>query len=304
MTSLVIRSRLPALRPPANRIRGSSTLPSTSGQFAWPDGQKVAVCLTFDVDAEAGYIGEGDAYRRRLSTLSEGRFGVRRGLPRILELLERRGLPATFFVPGLTAEMHPDAVASILAASHEVGHHGHFHVRSDMVDADTQRKEIELGFEALTAVGAPRPRGYRSTSWELTPETFELLVEHGFDYDSSCMGDDRPYLEIWEGKSILELPVHWSLDDWPHFAWSIDGGGNLSSSADLLARWRGEYRAARAEGRALILTMHPEVIGRAHRLEPVLGALIEEILADGDAWFATMQDLADAALPAVGAASQ
>jgi peptidoglycan/xylan/chitin deacetylase (PgdA/CDA1 family) len=277
---------------------------ASRSSFTWPGGRAVAVCLTFDVDAESGFLGDSDAYRRRISTLSEARFSVRRGLPRILELLERHGLPATFFVPGLTAEMHPEAVDSILAASHEIGHHGYLHVRSDLVDADMQRREIELGFEALETAGAPRPRGYRSTSWELTPETFDLLVEHGFDYDSSCMGDDRPYIETWEGKSILELPVHWSLDDWPHFAWSIDHGGNLHSSSHLLEMWRGEYRSARDDGRALVVTMHPEMIGRGYRLEPVLGALIEEIIADGDAWFATMGDLADAALPAIGASQK
>src|SRR5262249_44069113 len=158
----------------------------------------------------------------------------------------RHRLPATFFVPGLTAELHPEAVEAILAAGHEIGHHGHLHLRADRVDAEAQRQEIERGFEALEAAGAPRPRGYRSTSWELTPETFDMLVEHEFKYDSSCMGDDRPYLETWEGKSILELPVHWSLDDWPHFAWTIDSGGNLSSTRTLLERWHGEYSAARA----------------------------------------------------------
>ena len=265
--------------------------------YGWPDGREVAVCLTFDLDAEAGFIGDGPQYLRRLSSLSEGRYGVRRGLPKILDLLDRHSIPATFFVPGSTAVEHSDAVVAILAGGHEIGHHGHLHVRSDLVSEAVQREEIERGLEALAAAGAPRPRGYRSSSWELTPETFDLLIEHGFDYDSSCMGDDRPYLETWDGQQIVELPVHWSLDDWPHFGWSIDHGGNLGAPAQLLANWCTEYEAARSEGRSIIFTMHPEVIGRSYRFEQILPRLIEEILSTGDAWFAHMEALCNHVRP-------
>jgi peptidoglycan-N-acetylglucosamine deacetylase len=174
----------------------------------WPDGARVAVCLTFDVDAEAGYLGEDEEYARRLTSLSEGRFGVTRGIPRILGLLRELGVPATFFVPGHTADHHRSVVDRILTDGHEIAHHGYLHLRSDKVPAQDQRDEIERGFEALERAGVPRPRGYRSTSWEVTPETFALLVEHGFEYDSSFMGDDRPYVEEWSGRRLLELPVH------------------------------------------------------------------------------------------------
>ena len=183
--------------------------------YAWPDGADVAVSLTFDVDAEAGWLGTGRPYERRLTSLSEGRFSVVRGTPRILDLLARLGIRGTFFVPGHTAALYPETVRAIVAAGHEVAHHGHLHLRSDKVSAQEQADEIDLGLEALEKAGAPRPIGYRSTSWELTPETFALLVERGFGYDSSCMGDDRPYIERFEQWEILELPVHWSLDDWP-----------------------------------------------------------------------------------------
>jgi hypothetical protein len=197
--------------------------------LTWPGGARFAVSLTFDVDAEAGWLGEGgEQYARRLTTLSEGRFGVVRGLPRIAEALARHGLAATFFVPGYTAELHSEAIVALVDAGHEIGHHGYLHLRSDKVDADAQRAEIERGFAALEAAGLPRPVGYRSAAWELTPETFDLLIEQDFAYDSSCMCDDRPYWEEWHGRRILELPVHWSLDDWPRFGWTIDRGGNMS----------------------------------------------------------------------------
>ncbi len=272
----------------------------TSGT-SWPDGHQVAVSLTFDVDAEAGFLGDGEQYARRLTTLSEGRFGVTRGLPRILTLLHQHGIHGTFFVPGYTAELHPDGVAAILAAGHEIGHHGYMHLRNDTVGASVQRAEIESGLAALAAAGAPRPSGYRSPAWEMTPETFSLLVEYGFEYDSSCMGDDRPYLETWGGEQILELPVHWSLDDWPRFGWSIDHGGNVAHPGELLESWHAEYSAARAEGRLVIYTMHPEVIGRAYRLAQ-LERLIERIAETGDVWFAPLAEIARHAAPQLTAA--
>jgi peptidoglycan/xylan/chitin deacetylase (PgdA/CDA1 family) len=268
------------------RVQGDET-----GGFQWPNDASVAVALSFDVDAEVGFLGEGREYERRLSTLSEGRFGVTRGIPRILELLELHRLPATFFVPGRTAELHPQLVRELIAAGHEVGHHGHMHLRSDRLTADEQREEIERGIDALCAAGAPRPIGYRSPSWEITPESFALLVEHGFLYDSSCMGDDRPYTESCGPDHILELPVHWSLDDWPHFGWSLDRGGNVASPTGMLECWRSEYRAARAEGRMVTFTMHPEVIGRAYRLEQ-LELLVTEMTSEADVWFTCLGGVA------------
>src|SRR5262245_16610304 len=260
-------------------------------EFAWPGGADVAVSLTFDVDAEAGWIGTGRPYEHRLTALSEARYGVTRGLPRILDLLRDYDIRATFFVPGLTAQRHPDAVYAIVVAGHEVAHHGHLHLRSDKVSEEQQRDEIEQGLAALVEAGAPRPVGYRSASWELTPETFGLLLEHRFEYDSSCMGDDRPYWETWQRRRILELPVHWSLDDWPRFGWSLDGGGNATDPAELVSSWLAEFDLARVERRSITYTMHPEVIGRGQRFVQ-LERPVEQLRDRGGAWFAPLADVA------------
>lgn len=268
-----------------------------------PAGKKTAVSLTFDVDAEAGWLGEGEEYTRRLTTLSEARYGVVRGIPRILELLDRQGIPATFFVPGYTAEHHRGLVDTLLEAGHEVAHHGYLHLRSDKVSAQAQAEEIERGLEVFERLGVPIPRGYRSTSWELTPETFELLVQYGFAYDSSCMGDDRPYIERWGDLEILEIPVHWSLDDWPRFGWNIDGGGNVADPDELRRTWIAEFESARAEHRHTSFTMHPEVIGRPYRLAQ-LAQVIEHITASGDVWFARMDEVAERAAVSLRAPSR
>jgi peptidoglycan-N-acetylglucosamine deacetylase len=257
----------------------------------WPEAADVVVCLTFDVDAEAPWLAQSPDYSTRLSTLSEGRYGVVRGLPRILELLARYEAAGTFYVPGSTAERYPDGVRAIAAAGHEVGHHGHLHLRSHEVDAATQRSELERGLVALERLLDRAPAGYRSPAWELTPETFRLLVEHGFTYDSSCMGDDRPYLEQVEGEELLELPVHWSLDDWPYYGWSVDRGGNVFSPSVWYESWLSEFEAALSEQRLVTYTMHPEVIGRGYRLR-ALDRLMGEMTARANVWFPTHSQVA------------
>jgi len=260
--------------------------------YDWPDGKDVAVCLTFDVDAETGPYGfGGDEYRTRLSTLSDFRFSTVRGVWRILEILQRNELPATFFVPGWTAENYPHVVEAILTAGHEVGHHGYLHSSTHKVPLAVQRSELERGFAALESVGAPRPRGYRSTSWEVTPETLQMVIDHGFLYDSSFMSDDRPYIERHESLEVLELPSHWSLDDYVYFGYMLDYGGNAAAASAWRENWLAEYESARDERRSVVFTCHPEISGRAYRAKS-LERLIEEIGADGRAWFARMEEVA------------
>ncbi|MEA2366128.1 MAG: hypothetical protein QOI32_1640 [Thermoleophilaceae bacterium] len=243
------------------------------------------VCLTFDVDAEAG-LGP-DVGPERLSSHSERRFGITRGLPRILDLLERLEARGTFYVPGATVERHPEAIRAIVERGHEVGHHGHNHLDEHELTPDEARAEIELGLRALAAIGVV-PKGYRSPSWELTETTLGLLHEHGFAYDSSCMGDDRPYFEGPPDRRILELPVHWSLDDWPFF-----GAGPARPAGDVrpwLETWQAELEQAVDDARLVTLTMHPEIVGRGYRLRALAAWLIE--LRERGIRFATHEDAA------------
>ena len=195
-----------------------------------------------------------------------GSYGLLRGLPRILRALEDHDALATFYVPGVTALRHPREIAALIERGHEVGHHGHTHRRLNELDEDDQRRDLELGLEALARFG-PRPLGYRAPAWELTPLTLDLLNEHGFQWDSSLMGDDRPYLVPAGTGTIVELPVHWSLDDAPFFAASPGGHG-------LWEAWSRELALAATEDRTITLTLHPEVLGRPHRVD-----LLSDVLA-------------------------
>jgi peptidoglycan/xylan/chitin deacetylase (PgdA/CDA1 family) len=267
----------------------------------WPGDAEVAVALTFDVDGQAPWLSEGPEYTRRLSMLSQGRFGPERGLGRILDLLAGLGLPATFYVPGHTADQHPGAVAAILAGGHEVGHHGYLHRGTDGLDAAEQRAELEAGLVALERAGV-RPGGYRSPGWELTPPTLDLLAELGFSYESSLMADDRPYWVTSGGQPLLELPGHWSLCDWPYFGYTPYHGGLLADPAAVERIWLDEYESARQDGRVLTLTMHPEAIGRGY-LVRMLERVITAMLDRGRPWFATHAQIAAlAAAPATPAA--
>jgi peptidoglycan/xylan/chitin deacetylase (PgdA/CDA1 family) len=259
----------------------------------WPDGAEVAVSLTFDVDAESAWLSRGPEYASRLSTLSEVRFGVTRGLPRILALLGELDVTATFYVTGDTAARHAEAIQRISAAGHEIAHHGFLHLRNDQIDADRQREELEAGVAVLERCVSHRPEGYRAPGWEMTPATLEWLVTAGFLYDSSCMGDDRPYVERHGSYGILELPVHWSLDDYPYFGFSTYDGGRLSGIEPVMAAWLGEFELARREQRHVTYTMHPDVIGRGYRME-LLRGLLEAMRARPGVWFATHAEVARA----------
>jgi peptidoglycan/xylan/chitin deacetylase (PgdA/CDA1 family) len=262
----------------------------------WPGDAEVAVALTFDVDGETPWLGEGPEYARRLSMLSMGTFGPQRGVERILDLLRDAGIPATFYIPGHTADHHPGAVSAILAAGHEVAHHGYMHLGTEGLDPAAQREELEKGLAALGRHGV-RPAGYRSPGWELTPETLGLLGELGFGYESSLMADDRPYWQDGAGSPLLELPGHWSLCDWPYFGWTPYHGGLLADPARVERIWLDEYESARRDRRVITYTMHPEAIGRGYlalMLERIVGGMRER----GRPWFATHSQIAALAKPA------
>jgi peptidoglycan-N-acetylglucosamine deacetylase len=216
-----------------------------------------AIAITVDVDGEAGLPDGGHGYEHRLSSRSERTYGLLRGLPRILAVLAEFDAPATFYVPGVTAQRHADAVHAVASAGHEIGHHGHTHRRPDTLSAAEQRAEVADGIAALEPFAGP-PSGYRAPGWELTDVTLALLVAHGFRYDSSLMGDDRPYC-VADG-ALVELPVHWSLDDAPHFAATTDPAG-------LLRVWSDEIVLAATARRPITLTLHPEILGRPHRVD-------------------------------------
>ena len=254
----------------------------------WPGGAQSAFVMSFDYDAEEVWIGEDPANAHRPGVLSQGAYGPRVAIPLILDLLDKHGIRATFFVPGKDAERHPASIRSILAAGHEVGHHGYTHTSVLQFTEDQEREELERGLDVLTGLGAT-VTGYRSPSWDLSPVTLDLLKEYGFAYSSNLMDDIRPYEHA---NGIVELPVHWILDDAPHF-W-LDGATwtkTIRNNAEVMRLWRDETEGIHSLGGLTMLTTHPMLIGRPGRLT-MLDEYLTWVTEQPSIWVATANDVA------------
>jgi len=260
----------------------------------------IQACLTFDVDAEAPILAESGLYARNAGVMSHQAYGPLVGVPRILELLRDYSLPATFFVPGWTADRYPRTVEAILAAGHEVGHHSYAHFSPFAQTEEEERADFERALASLERLGVV-PEGFRCPSWEPGWRTPGIVAEHGLAYDSSLMDSDRPYVLDTGAGEIVELPVHWSLDDWEQYAYIPDPPfrSAIESPAKVLDLWTSELDAMRRYGCLYVLTCHPFLSGRPHRVE-VLRSLIEHALAAGDVEFVACREAARRAMADAG----
>jgi len=252
----------------------------------------IQACLTFDVDAEAPILAESGLYARNAGVMSHQAYGPLVGVPRILDLLHDYSLPATFFVPGWTADRYPQTVEAILAAGHEVGHHSYAHFSPFAQTEEEERGDFERALASLRRLGVD-PEGFRCPSWEPGWRTPGIVAEYGLAYDSSLMDSDKPYLLDTGAGEIVELPVHWSLDDWEQYAYIPDPPfrSAIESRAKVLDLWTGELDAMRRYGCLFVLTCHPFLSGRPYRVE-VLRTLIEHALAAGDVEFVACREAA------------
>ena len=262
-------------------------------RFRWPDGKQCAVVLSFDFDGECTpLIDDPSGARNRLTLQSEAEFGITVGMDRIARLLRSYNLRSTVFVPGFTAERHPTMLQDLARQGHEIGHHGYLHERPDSLSDAEEEHILQRGIDVLREITGARPRGYRSPSWELKPTTPALLKRYGFSYDSSLMGNDVPYLVATDTDPLLELPVSWLLDDWPHFAFGAGQSRAIAEPSRVLEMWSWEFEGMYRENGCFVLTMHPHVSGRASRIM-VLERLIRYIAGFPDVWWATCGDVAD-----------
>ena len=265
-------------------------------KIRWPFGNVCAAAFTFDEDGECvafGYDKENAAYR--LSLQSEATYGPEVGLPRILDLLDEHKLPATFFVPGYTAERHEGAVREMVRRGHEVAHHGYLHERPDLLGEVQEKEVLKKGMNILEQVTGVKPRGYRAPSWEMSERTPRLLKENGILYDSSLMGDDEPYfIQAGRSERLLELPVHWTNDDWVHFGFcsSPQLGNGISSPMEVYDIWSEEFLGYRQFGGCFVLTLHPFVIGRPSRMR-LLDRMMRLMKSTEGVWIATLGQIAD-----------
>ena len=265
----------------------------------WPGGARAAIALSFDCDHETFELGAG---RASVGRLSWGEYGRRVGVPRILDVLGRHEVPATFFVPAVCALIDPTEVPRIRDAGHEVGMHGWIHENNSLLDEATERDLMRRAFDTLSEQLGEPPVGFRSANWDLSPQTVDLVRELGLLYDSSLMADDDCYeLESnGEATGVVEIPVEWLRDDAVYLMFNREPATRPWTTPDeVYAIFRRELDAAFAEGGLFQLVMHPFVIGYRSRIW-ILEQLIEDAKAKGEAWFATHADVARYVLEEAG----
>ena len=275
------------IRGVVGRVRaGRDLTPKT-----WPGGARVAVGLSFDFDNETVTLRDG---RDSVAALSQGEYGARSGLPRILALLGRHKVPASFFVPAVSALLYEAKVKEIVKAGHEIGLHGWIHERNSQLDEPTERELMSRALATLERIAGKRPVGMRTPSWDYSPHTIRLAKELGLAYDSSLMADDNPYEVLAAGQptGIVELPVEWILDDAPYFNMDRFGSVRPTMNQDeVFAIWKGEFDVAYDERGMFILTMHPHISGHRARAA-MLERLIAHMKSRPGVWFATHEQIA------------
>lgn len=271
--------------PTGEIVRAGMVRPEAGAAPALP---RLTVALTFDGDALSDAVRRGDSPVK----LSHGEFGIRVGIPRLLDLLEAEAIPATWFMPGHTVETFPHAATAIAERGHELACHGWYHEDFSELGEKDQRSILERARDALAGVAGVPATGHRAPYWALGEQTLELVEALGFGYDSSLMADDyRPY-RVRHGDrhstsgpstfgpegTLLEAPIYWALDDWPYFEPApATGRDGLAAPSRVLEIWTAElhYAYDHAPGGLLTLTMHPECIGRGHRM-----AMLERFIAE------------------------
>lgn len=262
----------------------------------WHRGAAAVATLTFDVDAETPILAQGRRYADHMMTMSHQAYGPDVGVPRILDMLDELQVPATFFVPGWVAEHRPALAASIVGRGHEVAHHSYSH-RSPVTLTDAEeRADFQRALEVFAAQDI-EIRGHRAALWGASRQTPSLIAEHGLTYDSSLMGDDRPYRLATDSVPIIELPVHWSLDDWEQYAYLPEPniGSVIESPVKVAEMWRAELDGMRRYRCLFNLCAHPFLSGRPGRIV-ALRSFLEHALELGDVRFAHCRDVAEAAV--------
>jgi peptidoglycan/xylan/chitin deacetylase (PgdA/CDA1 family) len=260
----------------------------------WPDGARCAVTFTWDMDADSllHLVHPNDA-DTRISTNSMLRYGPLIAVERIIDVCAELGVKHTFFVPGWCAERYPEAIRMMVAAGHEVAHHGYLHEFPNEMTRDKERYWTQRGFDAIASVAGRAPRGYRAPWYKFSKYSLEILLELGFTYDCSLMGDDVPHLLRCAAGDLIELPGNWQLDDWPHFVHNhdLDYMMPIKAPREAMACYMAEFEAMWEHRGFWVNCFHPFCSGQVSRMMMVRD-MIREMQARGGVWFATGEEVA------------
>ncbi len=266
----------------------------------WPNGKKCAVSISFDVDADSSWrlklLNSGQDENEPV-VRSIGKYGINRGLPRILALLKKHDIRSTFFVPGVIAENYTDAIKKILDDGHEIAHHGYDHLPPTSLSEEEQVREIVKGKETLKKVLNVEPKGYRCPGEGLGKKTLEALVDNGIIYESSMMGDDIPYSVDVKGKTLVELPWKWIDDDFIFYGYNSSPPMANKKAPPVDPRtvtqiWKDEFDVLYEEGLYMMTVSHPHQIGQPSRVK-ALDDFIQYVKGHDDVWITTAAEIAE-----------
>ena len=260
----------------------------------WPNGAKCAACVTFDMDADSlVHIAHPKDSHSRVSAISMLQYGPKVAIPRIVESYRQLGIKQTFFIPAWCVERYPSAIETILKGGHEIGHHGYIHENPNELSPAEEAHWLDVGIDILKRATGKAPRGCRAPLYNMSDISCDLLAERGFVYDASLMGDDQPYMLDTSKGSLVELPTHWGLDDWPQFVQSEDLGyfGNIMAPAMGFEPYIQEFNTIKKYGGLWVAVVHPFATGRLARWE-VVANFLEKAVASGEVWFASMEEIA------------
>ena len=256
----------------------------------WPNGARCAVALSFDSDHETNELRDGG---QSIGRLSQGQYGNLQGIPRILKVLSDEAIPASFFVPAVTALLYPDEQKKISAQGHEIALHGWIHERNSVLPLEAERDLMLRSADVLEKVSGVRPVGIRTPSWDFSANTLALIQEMGLIYDSSLMADVDCYELLMDGVNtgVVELPVEWIRDDAVYFNMNrFSGLRPQIAPTDVFDIFRREFDSAYEEGGLFQLTMHPHITGYRSRIW-ILKELIAHMKSKKDVWFASHADI-------------
>jgi len=260
----------------------------------WPNGARCAVAFTLDMDADSLLqLSHPQRAHTLVSASSMLRYGPQVAVPRILETYRHYGIRQTFFVPGWCAERYPQAIEAMIRDGHEVSAHGYLHEHPNELSDAEERETLARSLSAIAAVSGHKSVGWRAPLYNFSHRSAQLLIDAGVEYDASLMGDDVPYLLRGSRGSLLELPSHWGMDDWPPFMHSIelDFQMPVQSAARAWETWWEEFEAMWEHGGLWIAVWHPFLSGRLARWQ-LTHRMIGRMLERGGVWLAPLRDIA------------
>lgn len=253
---------------------------------------RAAATFTFDLDANELWHAASNIDPDFGRVAYRGDYGPEVGVPRLVKLFEKYDVNCTFFVPGKVAEKWPEAVQILHEHGHEIAHHGYTHVAPREMSAEREEREFKRTIDVFEDITGEPPVGYRTVGG-IREQTLDLVENAGMLYDASWQDTDIPYLR--EDEDLVEVPNDYLLDDFVYWGFNMgptfDFQSGISPHGPVFDMWKKEFDGIYDRGRLFVLTMHPQVVGRASRVD-ALESLVQRMVATDDTWLTTCAEIA------------